>query len=374
MRHGLLAEAADLAARWHAVVGSLPAAERPTKQVTARMALLRFVARAQSGEPGETLRLGRALIAEHKDELDRDARVTLDLRLGQTLVLLGQPEKARVRLRRVHEGAEAPRARADAARWLVRSHLYSRELDEATRWLAEAIALAGDGRAAKARVEVLRGELLAARGDLEAARELFLPLRELARAERRAPLVGNVAVSLGHVLTKLERFDEARALFEEGMGAFRSAGRVRAEAVATLGFAETFLWQGRVEDARAPLEHGLAVCQSIGDALGTAEGLVHLGAAGAWSQDPAAGAAMCEQGCKRALEAGLREAEVVAELHLLRTALLRHDAAAVATALRRCSVQRRHLTGPLFTRRLTELEAQAAELGVKLSTPPLGDS
>jgi len=359
MRAGLVNEVAYLAERWEAMVAELDEDDRPDLKRQIFMAMLRFVASARRGAPAETLELGRALIAAHKENLDDNARVTIDHRLGQALMALGKPEKAQGRLERAFARATDTGVRTQAARLLARAYGWAHAHESAAMWLERATEAAGEDPVRLVRVAAVRGELAVARGDMAAAMSVLKEAREQAHSLRRTSVLGEAALLYGRCLTHAGEFDLARTAFEEALGAYRSTGRWRAEAMALLGLGQAFLWAGQLSEARHHLERGLAIAQDVGDVIATCDGQVNLGAAIAWTRDPNAGRDMCEEGARQAVRSGMRNIEVTAELHLLRSAILEGDLEAARAAARRCTVQAHHMNTPLLARRLQQLTEEA---------------
>ncbi|MEE8410432.1 MAG: adenylate/guanylate cyclase domain-containing protein [Myxococcota bacterium] len=359
LRGGLDHEVRDLSERWEKVVDALPENDKPEPKRRAQVALLRFVAASRQGSAAETLRLGRWLTALHWASLAAPARAVVDFWLGLALVMLGKPEKARVRLERVYEHSDDPGLRSDAARTLARMLRYQHESEKSDIWLARALDVAGDDAQRKARAELEAALARAEVGEIPEAATLLERVRAKAEEHNNVALLADAALALGRTQLQLRAFEDARDSLEQALDSHRHVGRWREEAVDLVWLGQTYLWDGRPEEARPHFEKALALAQEIGDEVVTGGAMVHLGAAIAWTEDPERGAKMCEEGSRRAIRAGVRPIEVEADLHMLRMAIALSDPDAIAAALKRCEVQSRHICTPLLQRALEDLRQQA---------------
>ncbi|MEO1175274.1 MAG: tetratricopeptide repeat protein, partial [Myxococcota bacterium] len=158
---------------------------------------------------------------------------------------------------------------------------------------------------------------------------------------------------------QMANFESARRGFEDAMVLDRAVGQWLKLARDLLGLGQAHLFSGDYETALGPLERSLAMARDLGDQLTVAAANIHLGLCLAMVRDPLEGLDMVEDGYRQAVRAGLREAEIGADLHLLRIALVQHDDEMASAALRRCKMHRARSRTPLFDRIFGELETRA---------------
>ena len=361
MRSGLEREVIDLVGRWEGAVIQAPATDQPDPLRRLRMALLRFVATARRGAAAETLRLGRRILVEQSQVLDAASRTAIDYWLGQALMQLGDCDKASLRLGRVFETCGAPVLKADAARLLARLSLGRGHLEQAEIWLGRARGAATTDAYREARLKLVEADILMARGEIQRADGVIAEVRGFARQHRQATLAAESIATRARMQLAAGDTVMARQSFSDALERFRASGLLHEEAAALIGVGQTWLYEGHADEARPHLEKGLALAQEIGDETAAATAQVHLGAALAWTADPAEGVAMCARGRDMAVRVGHKSAEMAAHLHLLKTALLRHDAAGTESALEECRAQKQALKMPLYGRLFDELQRAAAE-------------
>jgi class 3 adenylate cyclase/tetratricopeptide (TPR) repeat protein len=361
MRAGLEREAIDLVERWEVAVTRVVVKDQPDAKRRLRMSLLRFVATARRGVPAETLRYGRLILAEEGKVLDASSRTTVDYWLGQALMLLGEADKASLRLGRVFETATEAATKGDAARLLARVSLGRGDLGKARVWIERARGIGGSDEYRHARLDLVDAEVRVAEGDVGGAEARVSTVHGFGREHRQANLIAECAATLARVQLAAGDTVSARATFSEALEMFRASGRLNEEAAILVGLGQSCLYEGLLDEARGHLERGLAVAQDIGDEVTVAAAQVHLGAALAWSVDPVEGVAMCTRGRDMAVRIGQKAIQVAGDLHLLKAALLQHDSPAAAKALTRCRAESGELKLPLLARVFQELTNTAPE-------------
>ncbi|MBW2525329.1 MAG: AAA family ATPase [Deltaproteobacteria bacterium] len=362
MRAGLHREVGPLVDRWQQMRARLDPEQRPADSVGAEMAVFRLVALARSGAAAEVMRQGRRVIQSHWNALEPAQRQVVDFWLGDALISLGRSDIARERLERVFAAAEDPRLRSDAARLIARTYEWAHQPGEADRWLDRAGELVGDDPYRRALLDMARANIISQRGELHRATGIYQA--SLARGRKHGYLdIRAIATNNIAYCAMLERkFAHARLGFDAATRMFHAAGRWSAKANCLANLGQTFLWEGRPDDARPPLEKALGIAIDIGDESVAAEARVHLGAAIALSLDPREGVDVCTEGTEQAARSGDREVEMAGALHLLRLAILQGDPATARVARDRCRALEFPLAMPLFAQTMHELERQAAEL------------
>lgn len=358
-RAALDREARFFAERWEEVCKDLEAEDKPAIQLRSRMAVLRFLAIARQGVPNDTVDAGRQIDEKIWGALDDNSRAAVDYWIGVALVGLGRPEKARERLIRAYESGARDHLRSDAACLIARTHSQSHEIDEAREWLSSATALAGDDEYRRVRISLGAAFLLMSEGDLEEARALFEAARRAARSRDHLLIAASATSQLAHVDLLDARFAEARSGYEESIVLHRAVGRWAKVAKDLVGLGQTFVWVGRFDEAIEPLERALSIARDLGDELSAAAAFVHLGVSLAMTRDPLDGLRMVEDGYRRAVRGGVREAEIAADLHLLQIALAQRDERAVDSAMKRCLLHRSRARSRLFARVFADLQAKA---------------
>ncbi len=369
IKTGLDREAVDLVAHWEQAVRRLANEERPTKHAR-QMALVKFVASARQGAPLNTIRLGRQIVAEHWEDLDFQSRHIVDYWLGRALVAFGKPEKARPRLMRVFEGSDKVKQRSDAARLIGRTFEYAQEYDQALRWFDRATELAGDDSTRLLKLDLLRANIKTDRGDIDGARAMYVDIAVKAKAARALPAesiaVGNLAYS--DLLDG--KFEPAIIGFERVLRMDRALGDWPGQALDLVNLGQAYLWAGNPMAAKSHLERSLNLSKDLGELLTLGEAKIHLGAVIALTEDLTAGKAICEEGRMLAKNSALREAEIAADLHLLRIAILEGDIECANATLLRCKQHGEHLTTkPLFRGVLGELEKKIPARPVRFQNP-----
>ncbi|MBI5510848.1 MAG: AAA family ATPase [Deltaproteobacteria bacterium] len=359
---GMDRETRTLCDRFTRVVERLPVERRPASFTVAQIKVMQLVAAARLGFPGDVLRLGRELVQHHSADLDVGLRCTIDLWMGDALLHDGRPERARDRLARAFQAARDPLLRSDAARLIARTHELAHEGDKAEHWLAEARKNCGDDVFRTGRIDIARANLLADDGKLDAARAIYVRVQEAAKGAGMLQLCGQATADIAYCDMQGLRFEDARRGFAEVLGIDRALGLWRDEAADLVNLGQCHLWEGRLDEAQKHLDRGLSIALELGEQAVVAEAQVHLGLVVALTIDPEAGAAMCEDGFRKAVRAGLREVEIAGELHLLRVAIARHDVAGAEVALQRCTVHLPHMRWPLFKDVYERLKAAAGAL------------
>ncbi|MEM6730755.1 MAG: adenylate/guanylate cyclase domain-containing protein, partial [Myxococcota bacterium] len=167
MRASLDRETVYLVDQWREVWGRLPEARRPPTSKEARMTMLKFLAVARQGVPKDTVEAGKRLDQRLWDELDENARAAIDYWVGEALIGLGHPEKARERLKRAFDSHARDHLRSDAARLLARIHSQAYEHDDARTWLRTATDLAADDPYRQVRISLGAAYVLVAEGKLD---------------------------------------------------------------------------------------------------------------------------------------------------------------------------------------------------------------
>lgn len=358
-RASLDRETVYLVDRWNEVRERLDAQDQPPVRTVARMTMLKFLAVARHGVPKDTVEEGKKLDQRLWDALDDNARAAIDYWVGEALVGLGRPERARDRLQRAFESPARDHLRSDAARLLARTYIQAHEIETARQWLKRATELAADDPYRQVRISLGVAYLLMSEGALEEARDLYESARKAARNRDHLLIAATATSRIAHVDLLRADFARARQGFEEAMVLDRAVGHWSKLAKDLLGSGQCHLWPGRYDDAVAPLERAVSMATDLGDQLTAAAGFVHLGLALSMTSDPVGGMKMVEDGYRRAVRGGLREAEIAADLHLLRIALVQRDESSATDAMRRCQIHRQTARSPLFNRVFGELQTQA---------------
>lgn len=358
-RSSLDRETLYLVDQWQAIRHQVEDGDKPSVLTEARMTMLKFLAVARQGIPKDTVEEGRKIDERLWEQFDDNARAAIDYWAADALIRLGRPERARERLFRAFESGAKEHLRSDAARLIARSYNHAHELDEARHWLDRATELAGDDGYRRVRIDLGVAYVLVGEGKLDAARDLYEDARRRARL-RDHLLIAAIATSrLAHLDLLAARFDEAERSFEEAMMLDRAVGDWTKLARDLVGKGQSLLWRGRYDDALVPLERALGMARDLGDKLTLAACHVHLGLALAMVRDPLEGIRMVDEGARRAIRAGLRDAEVAADLHMLRIALAQRDDEAAKAAMRRCEVHRTSSQSPLFKKVFGDLQTMA---------------
>ncbi|MBI5508869.1 MAG: AAA family ATPase [Deltaproteobacteria bacterium] len=358
LKAGLEKEAIDMAERFEREVAKIPVALQPAPDVRARMAMLRFVATARRGLVAESLRLGRQILTEHAKDVDAAERVSLDYGLGIALMQHAEPGLARQRLQRVFAVAADGAQRSDAARLLARLATAAGDREDAATWLARAKPLA-EGDLRRARLALARAEYLLAQGDGDAALALAEAERQGAAGRKQSVLVLECMVAVGRGRLLCDRLPLAQQALADGLALARVLCRPQQEATLQLLIGAAHLAAGAVDRAERALEVALGQAIEIGDQCTVIGAKAHLGAAIAWSRDPTAGVAMCRQGLEAAIAAGLKDVEVAAALHLVKTARQVGDAALATFAAALVCRNEDHIRAPLYRRWAEKLELLA---------------
>lgn len=357
---GLDDEVQHLVERWERCVGE--AAQAPQAPQAIRMGLLKLVALGRRRRQADTLRQARELIAQFGPVLEEDARQLVDFWLGAALVGLGQPEKARQRLGRVYETARNPKVRCEAALELARSLRIGGLTQPAKEWVGRAEALAGKDPTLGVKVALGKEQVRAAAGELEPARDALLGLFDKLKRQGRGPLAARARSAAARCEMHLRDFGKAKAGFEEALQLDRASGSWVDLAGDLLNLGQVLLWDGQAQEARAPLEQALRYAQDQADSLAAAEATVHLGASVALSAEPAEGMALVYAGAKLAAQVGAREAQLCANLHLLRLALMRQDGKSASGMLARCRDDRKDHATPLLRSVMDELDQRTVRV------------
>ncbi len=358
-RASLDRETAYLVDRWNEVRERLDEKAQPPVVTVARMTMLKFLAVARQGIPKDTVEEGKQLDQRLWDALDDNARAAIDYWVGEALVGLGRPERARDRLERAFASKARDHLRSDAARLIARSYTQAHEIETARQWLKRATELAVDDPYRQVRISLGLAYLLMSEGQLEEARELYETARKAARNRDHLLIAATATSRIAHVDLLTADFERARRGFEEAMVLDRAVGQWNKLAKDLLGTGQCLLWQGRYDDALGPLERAVSMATDLGDQLTASAGFIHLGLALSMTSDPVGGVKMVEDGYRRAVRGGLREAEIAADLHLLRIALVQRDDRAASYAMKRCEIHRQSARSPLFARVFGELQTQA---------------
>ncbi|MEO1172326.1 MAG: AAA family ATPase, partial [Myxococcota bacterium] len=118
MRASLERETAYLVDQWMALADHVPSDARPPVKAVARMTMLKFLAIARQGVPKDTVEEGKRINERLWAELDDNARAAIDYWVGDALIGVGRPERARERLLRVYESHAKAHLRSTSPRWL----------------------------------------------------------------------------------------------------------------------------------------------------------------------------------------------------------------------------------------------------------------
>ncbi|MEW5851029.1 MAG: adenylate/guanylate cyclase domain-containing protein [Myxococcota bacterium] len=322
---GLDDEACQLIGHWETCVTQMHGEQRPPRAQQARMALMKLVATGRRGVPAETMRQGREVVAQWWNDLDDDERRMADRWLGEALLWLGRPARARERLQRVYESAVDAGLRADAAILLARSHEFAGERAQAEQWLDRAALLNPADAYRAARVELTRANLKVLPDELQTAHAMYLGVREMARARRHLRLDAAATGGLAYAALRLGRCEEAARGFTEAMNLFRALGSDADVANHMVNLGQAHLWAQRPDEALPHLETALPLATEIEDGMSAAEARIHLGAALALTRDPVLGRRLLEEGAAQAAEMDWREPVVAATLHQLHLAIIRLD-------------------------------------------------
>jgi tetratricopeptide (TPR) repeat protein len=226
----------------------------------------------------------------------------------------------------------------------------------AAEWAAAAAKLAGGDPLLAARADLMSEEARAVKGELAPARESLATMVERCRRNGQLPLAARALAACARCDLHLRHFADAREGFEQALRLDRAMGSWADLASDLAGLGQGFLWDGRPQEARRPLEQALRCAQDQADSLVAAEASVHLGVCVALTSDPAEGLQLTLSGARLAAQVGAREAQLAADLHLLRIARIRSDAKAIAAMLGRCLDERRELRTPLLLGVLEELD------------------
>ena len=365
---GLDEEASRLVERWERVVAELPAPDRPDDGTQARMALAKLVALGRTGVPADCVRQGRVVVGEHWPHLDEEGRRVADRWLGEALLWMGQLQKGRERLERVHATATEPSLRCDAATLVARAHELSGDRATALAWLERAAVDAEGDADRAARVSLHRAHLVVAADELAAALTTYADVEAHAARRRHARLQAAAKNGAAHARMHLMRFDEAAAGFEEARALFHAVGAWSDVANALVNLGQARLWAGRYDDARRDLEAAASLAAETRDEMAALEAKVHLGAARALTQDVADGLRLLEEGAAEASRVGWHEPRVAAALHGLHVAVVagdvaaarRHDADVAALLASGATPLFAHVHAALRAR-LSRLDAAAAD-------------
>jgi len=349
----------ELVGRWEQLQSQLAVEARPSPERAARIALYKLVATARSGSPTAAIAAGRALHQSHADALDEPSWSVVDYWIGDALVALGKPEKARARLLRAYQSSSDAALCSDAARLIASTYAAAQDRTATEEWLGHALQRAGSDAYRVARIEMERAHFYIFVGELDAARQIFVQVS--AAAKRRGDLVTASGASTDLARCALANcdFEAARSGFEEAIGFDRALGNGAKEAFDLIHLGQALLWSGNMQAAAPPLEKGLAIAKELGNAALAAEAQVHLGLAVAFTRDPELGRTMCEDGYRGAVRSEQREVEIAADLHSLRIALLRQDRAAIAAGIERCGAHEHHLTPLVYRRAFADLQQRA---------------
>lgn len=359
---GLDVETRDLVVRWEEVVAGLPPDERPAKAVQARMAVRKLIATARRGSPTETLEQARRIRSAHWGVLDAAGKSLVDLWLADALLALGQPDQANARLERVYASVADAKVRAEAARLLGTVHARGERYDDAMSWLDKATELLDDDGNRTQRVELDRAALLAASGRLDEARARYASVRDAAQRRDHVRVSALALRGVAECDFLAGDVDVALDGFRSAIAVARALGSRASEAVEELMLGRCLLWAQRADEAKPHLERAVSLSRDLGHKLVEAEAIVELGAAIGLTEDLAEGTALVEEGFRRAVRGDLRFAEISADLHLLRLAVLRYDVSAVREQLSRCGAHEGHFQAPVFDRAYDELKGRALKL------------
>jgi len=359
---GLDRETRGLVERWQRVTERVAPDELPGRRLFAEVRVASLLASGRLGLTADVLKLGRQIVQEHAADLAPHERARVDLAIGEALISLGKPEKARERLQAAFAAGRDAHVRADAARLLGRTFELAHRADEAHHWLDEAMALCQGDAFRMGRIEVARANLDADAGNLDRAASIYARVREAALKAGLLHLRLQATGNLAYVEMLAMHFEAAHARFDESLSLARALGLWHDEAQDLVNLGQCCIWEGALDAAMHHLDRGLAIANDLGEQAVAAEAMVHLGVVVALTSDPNAGQSLCEEGYHKAARAGVREVEAVAELHLLRIAVARQDAKAAEVALHRCAVSMPHLRWPVFKAAYEELKNAATPL------------
>jgi len=353
-------ETLDLVDRWERGLAELEPNELPPPEQRARIALFKLVSTARRGAPAAAIAVGRAISLDYSDYLDAASWSLVDYWLGDALIALGKPEKARARLTRAYEASIDPSLRSDAARQIAGTFASSQDRAATQQWLQRAREAAPGDAYRDAKIELVWGHFLLYVGEVDEAQTVFGAVRN--DGKERGDLVSTSAATTDLARCALANcdFEVSRERFDEAIHLDRALGDWAKEAFDLLHLGQALLWGGQLEAAQPKLEKALIIARELGSTSLESEAQVHLGAAIALSSDPEEGRAMCEEGYRRAVRGDLREVEIAADLHLLNLALLRQDRTGVEAGVERCSVHEHHMSPPIYQRVFADLEQRAA--------------
>ncbi len=283
----------------------------------------------------------------------------VDYWVGEAMILVGFPEKARTRLQRVYEAAVDPAQRSDAARLIGRTFELAHLAEEAQRWLDRAEHYAGEDTYRLLRIRISRANILGDMGKLDEAMELYRAVRKETRRSDLMELDSAAVTNLAACLMMKGRLEKAEVGFKEALKMQRMLRNRSVETVNLVNLGMVYVWMRRWEQALKALEKARKVALELGETGTIAEVDIFLGAAIAHTSSPREGRVRIEKGRDGVVLAGLREAQVAAELQLLRVALKMGDSDTAAMHLARCSDFEEDLMKfPLFSMELDALRKQ----------------
>ncbi|MEV0971498.1 AfsR/SARP family transcriptional regulator [Microtetraspora glauca] len=159
---------------------------------------------------------------------------------------------------------------------LLESGTSGREFEQRTGAVLAAAQRAGD-RHSETRCRYVLGRVLFGMNRLDAAEGQFQRARELSLETGDTIVLGETYNALAVVAGRLRRHTEALEWFGHATDVYREVGNPAGEALVLSYSARDHLGLGRVDEAIAASERGLAIFTEIGSGAGVARARYHLG-------------------------------------------------------------------------------------------------
>jgi tetratricopeptide (TPR) repeat protein len=253
--------------------------DRSQNQAKKREYMLKAGETAQAGYANEA---ARDYYRRVLPLLNPKEQVTVTLRLGQVLELVGEWDEAGELYRDALAQAEGLGDRAaQAGCQTATGELFRKrgEYDDASLWLAR--ARAGfeelDDETGVGQVLHYMGTLAAQQGDLDKARALYQDSLLIRYRLVDKANIANLLNNLGIVARSQGNYEMARAIHEEALRIRRGLGDRRAIAVSLNNLGNVALDEGGYSEARSRLEEAVALQREVGDRAYIANALNNLG-------------------------------------------------------------------------------------------------
>jgi tetratricopeptide (TPR) repeat protein len=209
-------------------------------------------------------------------------QVTVTLKLGQVLELVGEWDEAGELYRAALDQAERLGERGAWARCqMAIGELFRKrgEYGDASQWLAYARAGFEESGDEIGLGQVLHflGTLAAQKGKLEEARALYQDSLLIRYKLVDKPNIANLLNNMGIVARSQGNYEMARAIHEEALRIRRGLGDRRAIAVSLNNLGNVALDEGHYAEARSRLEEAVALQREVGDRAYIANALNNLG-------------------------------------------------------------------------------------------------